>query len=243
MNSQQQRRKRFIEEYPIDRNATQAALRAGYSPRSAYSQGSRLLRDAVIRAAIDERTAAVSEATQITAQAVLERWWQLATADAGELTQFRRMACRHCHGASYAYHWIDEPEWMAALVEAEGRGDYAPITCEGGFGYRRNEDPNPDCPKCEGEGVGELWAADTRNLTDAGRALFDGVKKTKDGFEIKQRDRDHALLQVAKHLGMFTETVDHKSSDGSMAPDRPLTHEELIEEAKRRGLPTELFKR
>ena len=38
------RRKRFVEEYLSEPNATYAALRAGYSPTTASSQGSRLLR-------------------------------------------------------------------------------------------------------------------------------------------------------------------------------------------------------
>lgn len=41
MNKKQ---KRFAEEYLIDTNATQAAIRAGYSEKTAYSQGQRLLK-------------------------------------------------------------------------------------------------------------------------------------------------------------------------------------------------------
>lgn len=42
------RQKKFCEEYLIDLNATQAALRAGYSPKTAYSSGQRLLKDVEI---------------------------------------------------------------------------------------------------------------------------------------------------------------------------------------------------
>ena len=34
-----EKQKRFVEEYLIDLNATQAAIRAGYSPQTAYSIG------------------------------------------------------------------------------------------------------------------------------------------------------------------------------------------------------------
>ena len=37
------KQKRFIEEYLIDLNATQAAIRAGYSPKTANEQASRML--------------------------------------------------------------------------------------------------------------------------------------------------------------------------------------------------------
>tara|TARA_B100000949_G_C14062501_1_gene358340 strand:- start:431 stop:571 length:141 start_codon:yes stop_codon:yes gene_type:complete len=41
-----------VTEYLVDLNATQAAIRAGYSPKTAPQQGSRLLRNAVVQQAI-----------------------------------------------------------------------------------------------------------------------------------------------------------------------------------------------
>ncbi len=43
---------KFIEEYLIDFNATQAAIRAGYSPKTAYSTGQENLKKPVIQEAI-----------------------------------------------------------------------------------------------------------------------------------------------------------------------------------------------
>ena len=43
------RQKRFVTEYLIDMNATQAAIRAGYSKKTAYSQGQRLLKHVEIK--------------------------------------------------------------------------------------------------------------------------------------------------------------------------------------------------
>ena len=48
------RQKAFISEYIKDKNATQAAIRAGYSEKTAYSQGQRLLKKAEIKSAIDD---------------------------------------------------------------------------------------------------------------------------------------------------------------------------------------------
>ena len=48
------RQARFVDEYLIDLNATQAAIRAGYSPKTAQVQGSRLLLNVMVRAAIVE---------------------------------------------------------------------------------------------------------------------------------------------------------------------------------------------
>lgn len=47
-----ERQKRFVAEYIKDYNATQAAIRAGYSERTAYSQGNRLLKNVEIKKAI-----------------------------------------------------------------------------------------------------------------------------------------------------------------------------------------------
>lgn len=47
--------KRFADEYLIDTNATQAAIRAGYSKKSAYSQGQRLLKNDEVKRYIDEQ--------------------------------------------------------------------------------------------------------------------------------------------------------------------------------------------
>jgi len=54
------KQQRFIEAYCVSGNCTQAAKEAGYSPDTAYSIGSRLLKNVEIRAAIDERLAAYS---------------------------------------------------------------------------------------------------------------------------------------------------------------------------------------
>ena len=51
LNAKQQR---FVEEYILDLNATQAAIRAGYSPKTAEVTGCKLLRNAKVAAAIQE---------------------------------------------------------------------------------------------------------------------------------------------------------------------------------------------
>ncbi len=55
------RQARFVEEYLLDLNATQAAIRAGYSKKTAYSQGERLLRNVEVAAAVAEAKSARSE--------------------------------------------------------------------------------------------------------------------------------------------------------------------------------------
>lgn len=65
------KQKRFIEEYLVDLNATQAAIRAGYSERTAYSIGVENLRKPEIKKAIDEAQNKRSERTQLTQDEVI----------------------------------------------------------------------------------------------------------------------------------------------------------------------------
>jgi len=64
---------RFVGEYLKDLNATQAAIRAGYSASTAYSQGQRLLKDVEVQMAIAAAQAERSQATKIDAEYVLKR--------------------------------------------------------------------------------------------------------------------------------------------------------------------------
>jgi len=65
------KQQRFVEEYLIDLNATQAAIRAGYSPESAKEIGCENLTKPNIKAAIDKAMAERSRRTGITQDRVL----------------------------------------------------------------------------------------------------------------------------------------------------------------------------
>ncbi len=67
----------FIEEYLIDLNATQAAIRAGYSPRTARAIACENLAKPDIQEAIAEAKRERSEATKIDAEYVLRRLHQI----------------------------------------------------------------------------------------------------------------------------------------------------------------------
>lgn len=68
----------FCEEYLIDLNATQAAIRAGYSPNTAGSIGFELLKKPEIRARIDQAMAERSKRTGINADRVLRELGRIA---------------------------------------------------------------------------------------------------------------------------------------------------------------------
>lgn len=72
---------RFVEEYLIDLNATQAATRAGYSPRSAKEQGCLLLQRPHVHEALQAAQQARTQRTHITQDRVLQELGRVAFSD------------------------------------------------------------------------------------------------------------------------------------------------------------------
>lgn len=75
------KRARFVAEYLKDLNATQAAIRAGYSPKTAKVQGYRLLTDAAVAAAVEAGQAARAARTEVTIDRVVLELARIAFAD------------------------------------------------------------------------------------------------------------------------------------------------------------------
>lgn len=63
----------FVAEYLLDLNATAAALRAGYSAKTAYSQGQRLLKNVEVQRAVTEAQMNRAKSTLIDADYVLNK--------------------------------------------------------------------------------------------------------------------------------------------------------------------------
>lgn len=79
------KQKRFCEEYLIDLNATQAAIRAGYSPETAKSVGSENLTKPDLRARIDREIAERSRRTGVSADRVVRELAKLAFVKATDI--------------------------------------------------------------------------------------------------------------------------------------------------------------
>ncbi len=79
------KRQRFVDEYVVDLNGTQAAIRAGYSEKTAASQAERLLRNVDVAAEIAEKLQKISEETEIDAKWVRIRLQDELEADVADL--------------------------------------------------------------------------------------------------------------------------------------------------------------
>ena len=65
------KQRKFVEEYLKDLNATQAAIRAGYSEKAARAVSSRLLTNANVQSAVAARSKKASEKAELTVESVL----------------------------------------------------------------------------------------------------------------------------------------------------------------------------
>lgn len=203
------KQQRFVEEYLVDLNATQAAIRAGYSSDTAAQVGYENLRKPEIADSIAEAKAERSKRVEVTADQVLRELVDIATTDANELVEHRIGCCRFCWGLNFRYQRTRneleraEASHAAANEKAvrEG-GETTLFDPEGGEGYHARRKPNPDCPECFGDGVGRPVFKDSARASAAARRLYAGVKVTKDGMEMKLHSKLDALDRLFKHLGM-----------------------------------------
>ena len=224
---------RFCHEYVIDDNATQAAIRAGYSAQSARTQAADLLAKPNIAEVIHRLRTDRAKRTDITADRVLREAWNIATADPRELVEYRVGCCRFCYGKDHRYQRTaaeferDEAEHAAREQKAieDGKPHPGEFDPKGGIGFNKLTEPNSECPECFGEGVGRTVFKDTSKVSPAVASLFAGVKETKDGLEIKLHSKDGSLEKLFKHLGLYE--LDNKQKNPAEALNTLATAELL----------------
>lgn len=150
----------FVAEYLVDLNATQAAIRAGYSAKTSGQIGERLLKKVEIQQTLTEHMQARSKRTEITADKVLVELAKIGFADI-------RRAVR----------------WGAGIA----------VT-------------NPDSGEVEiSNGVALIGSEE---IDDSTAASISEVSQTAQGIKIKMHDKRAALVDIGRHLGMFTDKIE-----------------------------------
>ncbi|MBH1851922.1 terminase small subunit [Stenotrophomonas maltophilia] len=100
------KQQRFVQEYLQDHNGTQAAIRTGYSAKTAKQQGSRLLADPRIQAAVRAGQKKVAKKAEVTVDSLM-----------AELEQARKLA-------------LKEGQASAAVTATMGKGKLAGLLVE-----------------------------------------------------------------------------------------------------------------
>lgn len=155
---------RFVEEYLVDLNATQAAIRAGYSEKTAYSIGEENLRKPEIASAVQSAMAERSKRTEITADRVLKELAKLGFSDIRKAISWRA----HVTG----------------MVEEEDGTQRLAVT-------------------------NEVALIDSDKIDDDTAAAVAEISQTaQGGLKIKLHDKKGALVDIGRHLGMFTDKVE-----------------------------------
>ena len=197
------KQQRFVDEYLIDLNGTQAAIRAGYSAATAEQISYQLLQKTSVLIAITAARKAQQERTQVEADKVVLEAWNIMTADPRELVQVKVGCCRHCYGEGHKYQRTvgemnrDRERW------AEKGNAPSDFDVKGGIGFNPLLHPSPTCPECGGDGQSRVVLCDTRSLSPAAISLYAGAKQTKEGIEVKMHDKGAAMEKLFKHLGLY----------------------------------------
>jgi phage terminase small subunit len=89
VSSLTEKQRRFAEEYVVDHNATQAAIRAGYAENNAKVQASRLLTKVNLREYVDALEAETTERVQLNAEFVLNGLMEIATGEGRDSARVR----------------------------------------------------------------------------------------------------------------------------------------------------------
>lgn len=205
----------FVREYMVDWNATQAAIRAGYSVKSAPEISGQLLRKTHVRQAIETLASARARRLGIDAEELMRLWSSIVMTDANELSQFRRVCCPHCWGNEHQRQYTPEGlaearrkherERARMLKDSGGEVDIGEFPEYEDPWYDKRKEPHPDCPECFGEGRGETFFNDTRKLSPGARLLYGGVKEGRDGLEFIVMSKEKAMDNLARALGLFKE--------------------------------------
>lgn len=190
------KQRQFVAEYLVDLNATRAAIRAGYSARTAASIGQENLTKPEIASAIRSAQEARAERTEITADRVLKELAKIGFSDIRKAVKW---------GSRFVERPDDQVIEAAEYLEDQPHG--------GALKRRRAGDDGADALY-----VTTVEMVDSEELDDSTAAAVAEIAQTKEGVRIKLHDKRAALVDIGRHLGMFTDKLDvnatHSLTDG-----------------------------
>lgn len=194
----------------------------GWKRTAVFVEGWRWAARPHVAQRISELMRLAAEANEAGVAEVLRQYLQRLYADPRELTEVRVGPCRHCWGKGHRYQYTDgeladkRADHVARVARAVEDGKPPPPDFDerGGGGYNLAGPINPDCPTCAGAGHHQVVLHDSRTYSEGALALFDGVKETKEGIEVKLASRTDALEKIARFVGFFEADNAQRGGEG-----------------------------
>lgn len=188
-------------------------------PRTVWVNASRMAALPHIQRRVRELLDNAAANATVSKQRLIQFLWDRIMADRRDVVNHVRRCCRRCYGTNHQHQWKDEIEFAMALAQVMDANGGLPFdsplrkelpTDEGGFGFDPHREPEPTCdsPDCMGDGFGKTVIADTTQLSGAAALIYEGVKETNQGIEVKLADRNADMTQLSKLLGWSIEKVD-----------------------------------
>ncbi|HEO9044219.1 TPA: terminase small subunit [Enterobacter kobei] len=166
---------------------------------TAYSNASRMLRNARVLRAIRWLRDHHQKRLALTEREIIHQLSSIASIDANAFSQIRRVNCRYCWGEGHNYQWRDIEEQLQAERRAEA-DNRPPPDVSGGVGFVAITIPNDECPRCHGEGVMETFYADTTQLDGPERWAYLGVEETMNGLKVKIASPEAARKELLAYI-------------------------------------------
>lgn len=154
------KQQRFVDEYLVDLNATQAAIRAGYSKKTARSISNENLTKPDIQEAISKGMRERSGRVEITQDMVLKELAKIGFSDIRKVVRWG--------------------ETQVRMVDADDDGAEDMVPYHG------------------------LALIDSTEIDDSIAGAIAEVSQTRDGLKVKLHDKKGALVDIGRHLGMFS---------------------------------------
>lgn len=167
------KQRQFVQEYLVDLNATQAAIRAGYSAKTAKQQGARLLTNVDVATALSEAQAKRAERVEITQDMVLKELAKIGFSDIRKAVKWQSNVA------------VAAPEFMADHINVDEM-------MENGL----------DAIKPAITNQVELVDS-TEIDDDTAAAIAEIAQTDRGGLKVKFHDKRAALVDIGRHLGMF----------------------------------------
>jgi phage terminase small subunit len=225
----------FVEAYVRSGSAVEAYREAfdvspHAKPNTVRTNAYHLAHAPHVRNAIRRLQDAAAQGTVISVRTRMAWLQRIAEADPGELVALAGCNCRYCWGVGNGYQHRDAAELAKALDKhLQGKGSVPRPDASGGFGYRGDRPPNPECAKCDGQGLTSTVYTPTADLSPAGRALFKGVRQKANGeIEVLMHDQLQAAEMLNKMQSAYVTTNLNANVNFNVPPLKEMNRDDAL---------------